>query len=299
MPFLYAGTGLTTCCPSVRRSMTRGGRKNGEWWTIAVRMLAVWAAIWLASATMAEACDDGADAPTFRAGERLTFVLKWTVIPAGQAILEVLPREQVAGRQANHFVLKARSNAFVDAFYMVRDRIDAWSDVGMHQSLLYRKNQHEGGTRRDITVAFDWEAMTAQYSNRGEARKPIPITGDTFDPLSAFYFFRCLDLTVGGRVRRSVTDGKQHQLGIADVIRRETVSVPAGTFDTFLVEPDLAHVGGVFEKSPDAKIQVWVSADDRRLPVKLKSKVIVGSFSGELVSMVGVVPRNRSDPGEK
>ena len=87
-----------------------------------------------------------------------------------------------------------------------------------------------------------------------------------------------------------MTDGKKHVLGIADVVRRETITVPAGTFDTFLIEPDLAHVGGVFEKSPDAKIQLWVSADHRRLPVKLKSKVIVGSFSGELVSMTGTDP---------
>jgi hypothetical protein len=46
-------------------------------------------------------------------------------------------------------------------------------------------------------------------------------------------------------------------------------------------------VGGVFEKSPDARLQLWVTADHRRLPVKLKSKVIVGSFTGELVDMSG------------
>ena len=79
-------------------------------------------------------------------------------------------------------------------------------------------------------------------------------------------------------------------MGVADVVRRETIRVPAGTFDTFLIEPDLSHVGGVFEKSPDAKIQLWVSADSRRLPVRLKSKVIVGSFSGELVSMTATDP---------
>lgn len=228
--------------------------------------------------------------PVFRPGERLTFVLKWTVIPAGEAILEVLPREHIAGRQANHFVLTARSNAFVDAFYMVRDRIDAWSDVAMQRSLLYRKKQHEGNTRRDITVVFDWQAMTAQYSNRGQVRRPITITEGTFDPLSIFYWSRLTDLTAGSRLRRPVTDGKKHVVGIARVVCQETITVPAGTFDTFLIEPDLAHVGGVFEKSPDASVQLWVTADHRRLPVKLKSKVIVGSFSGELVRMVGTGP---------
>jgi len=47
-------------------------------------------------------------------------------------------------------------------------------------------------------------------------------------------------------------------------------------------------VGVVFEKSKNAKIQVWVTADKRRMPVKIKSKVVVGSFVGELVSATGL-----------
>jgi len=267
------------------------GHRYGTCWAVTV-----WAAVWLLIAGTAWSADARLVTRAFRPGERLTFVLKWTIIPAGEAVLEVLPQEYMAGIEAYHFVLTARSNAFVDAFYMVRDRIDAWSDGAMRQSLLYRKKQHEGSTRRDITVSFDWEDMTVQYINHGEAREPIPITAGTFDPLSIFYWSRSSELVVGGRIQRSVTDGKKHVLGVADVVRRETVTVPAGTFDTFLIEPDLAHVGGVFEKSPDAKIQLWVTADYRRLPVKLKSKVIVGSFSGELVSLTGTGPLPSENP---
>jgi hypothetical protein len=256
----------------------------------------VGAACWLLIAATVWSADKPFSTRAFRPGERLTFILKWTIIPAGEAVLEVLPQEHMAGLDVHHFVLTARSNAFVDAFYMVRDRIDAWADHAMHQSLLYRKKQHEGSTRRDITVSFDWEEMTVQYINHGEIREPIPITAGTFDPLSIFYWSRSVDLVVGGRIQRPVSDGKKHVMGVADVVRRETVTVPAGTFDTFLIEPDLAHVGGVFEKSPGAKVQLWVSADYRRLPVKLKSKVIVGSFSGELVSVTGSSPLPAENP---
>lgn len=261
-------------------------------------LAAVWlaAVVWLSVAGTAWPGDPPMPAgQAFKPGERLTFALKWTIIPAGEAVLEVLPQEHMAGIDAYHFVLTARSNGFIDAFYMIRDRVDAWSDVTMSQSLLYRKKQHEGRTRRDITVSFDWEAMTAQYVNRGQAREPVPISVGTFDPLSIFYWSRSMDLVVGGRIQRAVTDGKKHVLGAADVVRRERIRVPAGIFDTLLIEPDLAHVGGVFEKSPDAKIQLWVTADHRRLPVKLKSKVIVGSFSGELVSMTGTGPSPRNN----
>jgi len=233
--------------------------------------------------------DGPASLTAFQPGERLTFALKWTIVPAGTAVLEVLPREHMAGLDAFHFVLTARSNAFVDAFYTVRDRIDSWADAAMQRSLLYRKKQREGSTRRDITVTFDWDAMTAQYVNGNDVREPIAITEGSFDPLSIFYWSRFAPLAVGRRLQRPVTDGKKHVLGIAHVVRRESIRVPAGRFDTFLIEPDLRHVGGVFEKSPEAKLQLWVTADRRRLPVKLKSKVVVGSFTGELTTMIGTV----------
>jgi len=49
-------------------------------------------------------------------------------------------------------------------------------------------------------------------------------------------------------------------------------------------------VGGVFEKTKDAKIHIWVTADERRIPVRIKSKVAIGSFIGELTSATGLKP---------
>ncbi len=241
--------------------------------------------------------DDASSPQPFEPGERLTFALKWTIIPAGTAVLDVLPREHMAGSDVYHFALTARSNTFVDSLYRVRDRVDAWSDTKLSRSLLYRKKQHEGNTHRDITVSFDWAAKTAQYVNRGDARPPIRISEGTFDPLSVFYWSRSVAFEVGHRIRRPVTDGKKQVTGVARVVRRETITVPAGTFDTFLIEPDLEHVGGVFEKSPDASIQLWLSADDRRLPVRLRSKVLVGSFTGELIRVENVADDAPSTSG--
>jgi hypothetical protein len=39
---------------------------------------------------------------------------------------------------------------------------------------------------------------------------------------------------------------------------------------------------GVFKKSPDGILRVWYSLDELRLPVKISSKVVVGSFKAEL-----------------
>ncbi len=225
-------------------------------------------------------------APPFLPGEKLTFKLKWMFITAGEAVLEVLPFETINNVKSYHFVLTVKSTPFVDHFYKVRDRIDAYMNAELTHSVLYKKDQQEGKRFRDEVVEFDWKRKKAQYSNFKERRKPIAILPGCFDPLSAFYYVRLVDLKENSVVERPVTDGKKCVIGQATVIKRETLKVGSETFDTYLIEPDLKHVGGVFEKSKDAKIQIWVTADKRRIPVRLKSKVVVGSFVGELVSAI-------------
>lgn len=224
----------------------------------------------------------------FQPGEKLTFQLKWTIIPAGEATLEVLPIETIDGVKTYHFMLTAKSNDFIDHFYKVRDRIDAYANMEMTHSNLYKKKQREGKTHRDVVVTFDWKNKTTKYTTRKEERQPIDILPGTFDPLSAFYFVRLFELKKKSAIERPVTDGKKCIIGKAFIIKRETIKLESGTYDTFLLEPEMKHVGGVFEKSKDSKIQLWVTADERRMPVKIKSKVVVGSFVGELISATGI-----------
>jgi len=222
----------------------------------------------------------------FQPGEKLVFELKWTVISAGKASLEVKPFTKVNGEDAYHFELKAKTNRFLDRFYKVRDRINGYTNMDITRSLFYSKRQREGKTKKNAVVKFDWEDSTAEYTEyiKQSKRKTIELMPGTFDPLSIFYYSRKLPLQVGQEMQRPVTDGKKCVMGKVKVVRREKIIVPAGEFDTFLMVPDLQHVGGVFKKSKNATIELWVSADNRRLPVKLKSKVVVGSFTGELIS---------------
>ena len=227
----------------------------------------------------------------FYPGEKLTFQLKWTFVPAGEGVLEILPIKTINGVKAYHFVMTARSNSFVDCFYKVRDRIDAYTNIEMTHTILYKKKQREGKTQRDVVVDFDWDNNKARYSTPENAREPIDLLTGSFDPLSAFYYIRLFDLKKKLVIERPVSDGKKCIIGKAFVIKKETLKLAIGTYDTYLIEPEIKHVGGVFEKSKNAKIQVWVTADKQRMPVKIKSKVVVGSFVGELVSATGLGKR--------
>jgi len=228
----------------------------------------------------------------FYPGEKLTYKLRWGIIPAGKATLEVLPFEIINNMNAYHFVVTAESNDFIDIFYKVRDRIDAYADIDMTRSVLYQKKQHEGKSKRDIIVKFNWKNNTANYSNFGEPRDPITLMPGTFDPLSAFYFTRFIKLKDNMLIQRPITDGKDNVIGRVNVIRKETIKIGKKKYETFLIEPELEHIKGVFEKSKNAKLQIWVSADNRQIPIRIKSKVVVGSFVGELVKDIEGVPLN-------
>jgi hypothetical protein len=241
----------------------------------------------------------------FFPGEKLKFRLTWGIIPAGEALLEVLPIETIGGIESYHFVMTARTNAFIDAFYKYRSRIDAYADTDMTRSIMYRKTVEARKKIREVVVTFDWEKSQVRYHSErkytGDAsivsgRKNLqrksrvrqlstPVLPGSFDPLSVFYYSRCIPLNKKMRIQRPVSDGKKCILGAARVKRRETIRLASGTYDTYLIEPSLKHLEGVFAKSQNAKIELWITNDARRIPVKLKSKIIIGSFTGELISV--------------
>jgi len=226
----------------------------------------------------------------FQPGEKMHYVLKYGAIPAGEATLAVHDLDEINGVTAYHFVLTARSNSFIDIFFKVRDRIDSYADAEMKHSLYYKKDQKEGKTRRDIKVDFNWRKNESTYVNFDSEPKVISLLPGTFDPLSVFYYSRLLDFREIKEFEHPITDGRKNMQGILRVIGEETISVPAGTYETLVLEPDLQNVEGVFSKKQRAKIKLWVTKDERRLLVQMKSKAIVGSFVAELIAVEGHKP---------
>lgn len=225
----------------------------------------------------------------FHEGEKLTFEIRWIFIPAGEVVFEVLPMENMNGVKSYHFMMTARTYPVIDLFYKVRDRIDAYTDAEMKHSVFYRKKK-DGQSKRDIIVNFDWEKKEAQYSNFGKKIAPISILPGSFDPLSIFYAFRVHHLKENTVLKKPVTDGKKCVVGKARVIKREKIRVGTKTYDTYLLEPEIEHIGGVFKKSKNANLKLWVTADNRRFPVRVESQLSVGSFVGELISIEGPDP---------
>ena len=152
------------------------------------------------------------------------------------------------------------------------------------------------------TVPMDFEQFRRTLTkgvldglNKGRGDRNGSSFPGTFDPLSVFYSFRLHDLEKYKEFETPVTDGKKCVMGTVRVIKREKIKVEGTYYDTYLVEPDIKDLRGVFQKSKDASLKIWVTADKHCIPVRIKSKVIVGSFVADLVSFEPGTPEEVSD----
>ncbi|MEZ4649162.1 MAG: DUF3108 domain-containing protein [Candidatus Eisenbacteria bacterium] len=137
------------------------------------------------------------------------------------------------------------------------------------------KHLREGKFRRDQVVRSDHAAGKAYYHDG----KSYDLTPGAYDVLSAFYYVRTLPLVDGDGISWTAIPTRRTTPIRVTVHRRERVSVPAGTFDCVVVEPTLRS--GDFFKN-EGSLTIWLTDDERRMPVQMKSKIPVGSISVEL-----------------
>jgi hypothetical protein len=143
-------------------------------------------------------------------------------------------------------------------------------------SVRYEKNIREGKFQRQEWAVFDQKKHKATYKD-----KEVPIAPRTQDVLTSMYYVRTLPLKPGQNISlANHTDGKNYPL-LIKVLRKERVTVDAGTFDCLVVEPFLQGPA-IFQQK--GRITVWVTDDRYKIPVLVKSKVVIGAVSAVLKS---------------
>ncbi|HXX53482.1 MAG TPA: DUF3108 domain-containing protein [Thermodesulfovibrionales bacterium] len=211
--------------------------------------------------------------------EILNYDLTWTGIKAGEASLEI--RDE--GNEVK-IISTAKSTKWVSVFYTVNDMVETRLSKGnlpIGRPLNYRISLREGRSRKSKEVIFDYrnlKAFSIDHLDRERAETAIPTR--VFDSLSSFYYVRTLNLKVGRSVFVTVFDNKKVWDIEVQVLKKERVEVPAGQFNTIVIKP-LMKSEGIFYRKGD--IFVWLTDDEKRTPVMLKTQVKVGSITARLV----------------
>lgn len=210
----------------------------------------------------------------FGTGEKLTYSVQYGIVNAGEATLEIRNISIVDSIACYNIVSIARSNDVFSVFFKVRDRFVSLMDTTDLVSVRYEKNIREGKFKRQESVRFDQKRHRAIYKD-----KEVVIAPRTQDVLTSMYYIRTLPLKVGQSIAlANHTDGKNYPLLIR-VLRKERITVEAGTFDCLVVEPFLRGPAIFNQKG---RLTVWVTDDKYKIPVLMKSKVIIGAISAVL-----------------
>lgn len=249
--------------------MTRLSRKTRQRFSAAAIAIAVAAAIWPAQAQAQSAAAaqpvsaSFAFAPVpFGVGEELTYRATLGGIRAGTARMRVEGIEMVRGRAAYHVVFALDGGI---PFFRVRDRYESWIDVETLASLRHHQQISEGRYRR--TTTYEIYPEQPAYRKNGDSLQAS--VANPLDDGSFIYAVRAAGVGVGETHRHDRYFRPDRNPVVLTGVRRDTVSVRAGTFATTVVNPSI-RTSGIFSEGGQAL--VWFTDDAARYPVQLRAK---------------------------
>ena len=233
----------------------------------------------------------------FKVGEKLTFDVRYGFLTAGHATMEV--KEMITVKDsfsAYHIVSIAQSTKTFDLFFKVRDRVESILDSRGIFSWGFTKNLREGAYKFDLFVDYDQLYGKAniemiRYHNDEPLRIKekedfeLKIPKYVIDVLGAFYYVRTQPLRLGEPILIPNHDNKKIYNLKVIVQRREEVKVKAGKFKCVVVQPRLKG-DAIFKQK--GKLWVWLTDDELKIPVQMKSKAFIGSVYTELAKIEGV-----------
>ncbi len=210
----------------------------------------------------------------FSPGERLVYDVHFGAFRVGSGRMEVAGIETLRGREAWHTVFSARGGTF---FYKVNDRYESWFDTRTFASLRHVQDIDEGKYEKERT--FEIYPEREVYTQNGKEEQPS--VKDPLDDGSFFYFIRTVPFTVGQTYEFNRYFRPDRNPVIVRAVRKERVTVPAGTFNTIVIQP-IIKAKGIFGEG--GRAEVWISDDDRRILVQIRSQVKFGELRLSLAS---------------
>ena len=213
--------------------------------------------------------------------ERLVFDLSWFGISGGHTIMKI-EETSYNGHGIYKISSITRSNKFISMFYPVYDVVESYVDRKTLLPYRFRSIQREGSYRGNKEIVFDRINGVAIFINHrdNDKKKLTPISSDTYDALSVVYYFRHLPLTIGKDINLKVHDGGKNWILVVTPLDKEEVWTPVGTFKTIKVKAQMKYKGLFVHKGD---VIVWFTDDEKRIPVKMKSKIRIGHITALLV----------------
>lgn len=224
----------------------------------------------------------------FRVGEKVVHEVHYFSISAGSMAIEVKPFAQVNGRKSYHFQIGIKTSRWYSGIYSVDDKVSVLMDYDTLVPSVFQLHVRESGQLREARMLFDkdkatfWERKVTEKNGEEERKLDWEILEYSQNVFSAAYYMRVFDWPVGTENAFRVADDGENLIFRGKAIRKEKISIPAGKFDTVVVQPQIELKG---KYKPVGDIFIWLSDDDRKLILKIQSKIKIGTLVSEAIEI--------------
>lgn len=247
-------------------------------------ILSLRAALVSAWAVSVGASELGAQSPSsaapltrlFPVGETLMYDARFGFINVGTAAMQVSGVDTVRGAPTLHVTFVLQGGTF---FYRLNDRMDSWFGLYDFASRRFVQDFDEGGRRR--YAAYEIYPDSGYYRAAG-VDSAIPTVADPLDDAAFFYFARTVPFEPGRRFEFDRYFRPDRNPVVLEVIGRDTIDVPAGRFPTVVIKPTIKG-RGILAEAADPRM--WLSDDERRIMVQLKSRFPFGTITLRLTKV--------------
>jgi len=233
------------------------------------------------TASIGLAAVESAPAQAVQTGERLTYEISWLNILAGTAVMEVMDDGAAGNSSRAKLVTTAQSRPAITKFFPVDNRVESEFDLRtqLPQHMVFKRR--EGKNKEDFEYTVDHQDGTVTAVKDGTT-EILPIPAGTQDIISCLYYVRnVLPMTPGASLMMNIHHDKKNRQIEVRVEKIEMMEGTWGRAETAQVLVIMPFRGLFINKG---NIRVWFTTDERRIPVRMKAKVIIGAIVADLVA---------------
>jgi hypothetical protein len=222
----------------------------------------------------------------FEDGEKALYRAHWNGIPVATAEINTTPMI-IEGKKFYQVRVEAKTSKVLDLMWKMRDTISSTFDAYALAPSRYVFNQRENSRVIDTVAKYNPAMKKWVVDRRQDGKKPRTYefeSQNTLDPITAVYLARSVDLKVGDKLLFNVFGGRYRYLLELAIERKEPVELESGkAIDAFKIVPKITNLDKAGYANRMNEAAIWISADERRMPVKLTSKIFVGNVHLQLV----------------
>ena len=212
-------------------------------------------------------------------GETLTYSAKLGMLSLGSGTLQVAGIDTVRGAESFRFRFRLQGKT---VFYSLDDVLESYT--GTRDMISRRFVQDFVENDKPSHRRFEIFPDSGFYREHGKDTVVKPAPAEPLDDAAFFYFVRVTPLEVGKKYTYNRYFRKDKNPVTIEVVKREKMKLPDGREVPCLVLHPVIDTKGMFSKRSDTRL--WLTDDDRRLPVQIRSKFPFGTITLRLKDMV-------------